>query len=51
MEQKPSYVHGAHDVPLIGQAIGPYLEDLTPIRFAARLAGEIGGFRPPAGYE
>ena len=25
MEQQLSYVHGAHDVPLIGQAIGPYL--------------------------
>jgi len=38
-------------LPIGLQAIGPYLEDLTPIRFAARLAGEIGGFRPPAGYE
>ena len=33
------------------QAIGPYLEDLTPIRFTALLAREIGGFRKPAGYD
>jgi amidase len=38
-------------LPIGLQAIGPYLEDLTPIRFAALLAGEIGGFQPPAGYE
>ena len=38
-------------LPIGLQAIGPYLEDLTPIRFAARLAREIGGFRKPAGYD
>jgi amidase len=38
-------------LPIGLQAIGPYLEDLTPIRFAALLAREIGGFRKPAGYE
>lgn len=38
-------------LPVGLQAIGPYLEDLTPIRFAALLAREIGGFRKPAGYE
>jgi amidase len=38
-------------LPVGLQAIGPYLEDLTPIRFAALLAKEIGGFRKPAGYD
>ena len=27
------------------------LEDLTPIRFTALLAREIGGFRKPSGYD
>ncbi|MFI5375142.1 MAG: amidase [Candidatus Rokuibacteriota bacterium] len=38
-------------LPIGLQAIGPYLEDLTPIRFTARLAREIGGFRKPSGYD
>lgn len=38
-------------LPIGLQAIGPYLEDLTPIRFAALLALEIGGFRKPSGYD
>jgi amidase len=38
-------------LPIGLQAIGPYLEDLTPIRFAALLAREIGGFRKPTGYD
>lgn len=38
-------------LPIGLQAIGPYLEDLTPIRFAALLAREIGGFTRPAGYD
>ncbi len=38
-------------LPIGLQAIGPYLEDLTPIRFAALLAREIGGFRKPSGYD
>jgi len=38
-------------LPVGLQAIGPYLEDLTPIRFAALLAREIGGFRRPSGYD
>ncbi len=38
-------------LPVGLQAIGPYLEDLTPIRFAALLAREIGGFRKPPGYD
>ncbi len=37
-------------LPIGLQAIGPYLEDRTPIRFAALVAAEIGGFRRPAGY-
>jgi amidase len=38
-------------LPVGLQAVGPYLEDLTPIRFAALLAREIGGFRKPSGYD
>jgi amidase len=38
-------------LPIGLQAVGPYLEDLTPIRFAALLAREIGGFERPAGYD
>jgi amidase len=38
-------------LPIGLQAIGPYLEDRTPIRFAALLAKEIGGFRKPPGYD
>ncbi|MBK4739197.1 AMP-binding protein [Noviherbaspirillum pedocola] len=29
MPQNPSYVHGAHDVPLIGQTIGTYLRSMA----------------------
>jgi amidase len=38
-------------LPIGLQLIGPYLEDRTPLRLAALLAGEIGGFRRPPGYE
>jgi amidase len=38
-------------LPIGLQAVGPYLEDLTPIRFAALVAREIGGFRKPSGYD
>ncbi|HXJ77204.1 MAG TPA: amidase [Candidatus Methylomirabilis sp.] len=38
-------------LPIGLQAIGPYLEDHTPIRFSALLAREIGGFTKPAGYD
>ena len=38
-------------LPIGLQAVGPYLEDLTPIRFAALLAKEIGGFTKPPGYD
>ena len=34
-------------LPIGLQAIGPYLEDRTPIRFAALVAREFGGFTPP----
>ena len=37
-------------LPVGIQIIGPYLEDATPITFAARLADVTGGFKPPAGY-
>jgi amidase len=36
-------------LPIGLQAIGPYLEDRTPLRFAGLVAKELGGFtRPPA---
>ena len=38
-------------MPLGLQAIGPYLEDYTPIRFAALAAREMGGFVRPPGYD
>jgi amidase len=38
-------------LPIGLQAIGPYLEDHTPIRFASLLAREIGGFTRPPGYD
>ena len=40
----------AQGLPVGIQIMGPYLEDATPIRFAALLAREIGGFTPPPGY-
>jgi amidase len=41
----------ADGLPVGIQAIGPYLEDRTTIRFAGLLAEEIGGFRQPPGYD
>ena len=38
-------------LPIGLQAIGPYLEDRTPIRFAALVAQEVGGFVRPPGYD
>lgn len=38
-------------LPVGMQIMGPYLEDATPIDIAERLAGLIGGFSPPPGYE
>jgi amidase len=37
-------------LPIGLQVLGPYLEDRTPIRFAALVAQEWGGFEPPAGF-
>jgi amidase len=37
-------------LPVGLQAIGPYLEDRTPLRFAALVARELGGFQAPPGY-
>jgi amidase len=37
-------------LPIGLQAIGPYLEDRTPIRFAQLLEREMGGFAAPPGY-
>jgi amidase len=34
-------------LPIGVQVIGPYLEDLTPLRFAERLEHAFGGFMPP----
>jgi amidase len=38
-------------LPVGIQAIGPYLEDRTTIRFAGLLAEEIGGYRQPPSYD
>jgi amidase len=38
-------------LPVGLQIVGPYLEDATTIGFAQLLAGEIGGFRAPPGYQ
>jgi amidase len=38
-------------LPIGMQAVGPYLEDRTPIRFAALVEQEFGGFQSPPGYE
>jgi amidase len=38
-------------LPIGLQAIGPYLEDRTPIRFAALVGQALGGFQPPPGYD
>lgn len=38
-------------LPIGLQAIGPYLEDRTPIRFAELIAQEFGGYQRPPGYD
>ena len=38
-------------LPVGLQVVGPYLEDLTALRFAALLARDFGGFRKPPGYD
>jgi amidase len=40
----------AEGLPVGLQIVGPALEDATPIDFAERAAGVIGGFIPPPGY-
>jgi amidase len=40
----------ASGLPVGIQILGPFLEDATPIRLAALLAQENGGFTPPPGY-
>jgi amidase len=40
----------ASGLPIGLQAIGPYLEDRTPIRFAGLMARRLGGFQPPPRY-
>ena len=40
----------ADGLPIGVQVIGPYLEDLTPLRAAALIADETGGYTAPAGY-
>ena len=42
--------HTVAGLPIGLQAIGPYLEDRTPMRFCALLAREFGGFSPPPGF-
>ncbi|HXZ80361.1 MAG TPA: amidase [Terriglobales bacterium] len=37
-------------LPLGVQILGPWLEDATPIEFAAQLSKVIGGYKPPKGY-
>jgi amidase len=37
-------------LPVGLQAIGPYLEDRTPLRFASLLADELGGFLAPPDF-
>jgi amidase len=37
-------------LPIGVQALGPYLEDRTPIRFAALVARAVGGFSRPPGH-
>jgi amidase len=36
------------DLPVGIQIVGPYLEDRTPLAFAAQLESLLGGFEPPA---
>jgi amidase len=38
-------------LPVGLQVIGPFLEDRTPLDFAARLADVVGGFVAPPGYD
>jgi amidase len=42
--------HARSGLPVGLQILGPYLEDRTPIAFAAQLADLLGGFTPPPSY-
>jgi amidase len=42
---------GESGLPLGLQAIGPFLEDRTTLRFASLLEQELGGFEAPPGYD
>jgi amidase len=37
-------------LPIGAQIIGPYLEDRTPLAFAALIERELGGFVAPPGF-
>jgi|SRR5262252_3504348 len=37
-------------LPIGMQCVGPYLEDRTPLQFAAMVERELGGFVAPPGY-
>jgi amidase len=37
-------------LPVGVQIVGPYLEDRTPLAFAAMIERAFGGFLPPPGY-
>jgi amidase len=41
----------AAGLPVGVQIVGPYLEDRTPLAFAAAAERELGGFVPPAGLD
>lgn len=45
----PADLNGA-GLPIGLRAIGPYLENRTPICFAALVAREFGGYRRSPGY-
>jgi amidase len=38
-------------LPIGMQIIGPYLEDRTPLTFAALMEGEFGGFVAPPAFK
>jgi amidase len=42
--------HSPGGLPIGVQIIGPYLEDRTPLAFAALIEREIGGFVAPSGF-